>query len=138
VRLKSGLSKFERFRGLRSSFHARPLRASVDFLSVSRITGTHFHLGIVRQDHWSSQPLRSYRTICEGLTTARSSVPEHDLCLQFHRLGEIPLIECGEFRPRSLCSYLVVDLAAAHRPAVIAALVDLNLCLQMRCREGLL
>src|SRR3984957_1987774 len=58
-------------------------------------------------------------------------------CFKPLTLGEVPFIECRQFGPCSLCACLVVDLAAAHRPAVIAALIDLNRCLQMRCREGL-
>ena len=51
--------------------------------------------------------------------------------------GKIALVEGSQFGPGSLRARLVVDLAAAHRPAVIATLVHFNGSLQMRCRKAL-
>ena len=52
------------------------------------------------------------------------------------RLGEITFVECEEFGPGAFGSGFVVDLAAAHRPTVIAAVVNLDRCGEMRCGKG--
>src|SRR5665213_4335352 len=52
------------------------------------------------------------------------------------RLGEIAFVECEEFGPGAFGSGFVVDLAAAHRPTVIAAVVNLDRCGDMRCAKG--
>src|SRR4051794_16377908 len=48
------------------------------------------------------------------------------------RLSKIPLIKRQQFSPGPLRAFLVVDLATAHRPSMVAALVDLNRGLQVR------
>ena len=52
-------------------------------------------------------------------------------------LDKIALIQGEQFSPRSLGSRLVVDLAAPHRPAVIAAFVYFHCGFEMSCCESL-
>src|ERR1035438_4969180 len=52
------------------------------------------------------------------------------------RLGETSFVQYEEFGPCAFGSGFVVDLAAAHRPTVIAAVVNLDRCGEMRCGEG--